>query len=115
MKDLHKRFALFFVCIILRFLIAFLAKEAHDGLLQTMGFLSLMPAIGFFALFFSGKRKTGTETFGAKIWWNNLRPVHGTLWLLFAIYALRKNRNAWLFLFADVLIGLFSFLLFHFS
>jgi hypothetical protein len=115
MKDLHKRFVLFLVCISVRFFIAFLAKGASDGLLQTMGFLSLLPAIGFFYLFFSGKRKTGKETFGAKIWWNNLRPVHGTLWLLFAIYALRKDKNAWVFLLADVLIGLFSFLTYHFS
>jgi hypothetical protein len=113
MNNLHKRFALFLVCISVRFSIAFLAKEANDGLLQAIGFLSLMPAIGFFYLFFSGKRKFGRETFGDKIWWNNLRPLHGTLWLLFSFYALRKNKNAWIFLLIDVFIGIFSFLVFH--
>lgn len=113
MKNLHKRFALFLVCISVRFSIAFLAKEANDGLLQAIGFLSLMPAIGFFYLFFSGKRKSGRETFGDKIWWNNLRPLHGTLWLLFSFYALRKNKNAWIFLLIDTLIGIFAFLVFH--
>jgi len=113
MNNLHKRFALFLVCISVRFSIAFLAKGANDGLLQAIGFLSLMPAIGFFYLFFSGKRKSGRETFGDKIWWNNLRPVHGTLWLLFSFYALRKNKNAWIFLLIDTLIGIFAFLVFH--
>ena len=25
-------------------------------------------------------RKTGLEVFGDKIWWNNLRPIHGILY-----------------------------------
>ena len=114
MNDLYKRFALFLIgCMGIRLFLVFLAKNASEKLLQLMGFFALIPAIGFFYLFFTGKRKTGPETFGDKIWWNNMRPVHGTLWLLFTFYALRKNTNAWMFLLADVLIGLFSFLTFH--
>ena len=114
MKNLHKRFLLFlFGCITLRWFLVFLAKGASKNLLLAMGTIALLPAIGFFYLFFSGKRKVGSETFGAKIWWNNLRPVHGILYLLFAIYAIRGDRKAWMFLLIDVIIGLVSFLVFH--
>ena len=114
MNDLHKRFLLFlFGCITLRCFLVFLAKGASKNLLLAMGIIALLPAIGFFYLFFSGKRKVGSETFGAKIWWNNLRPVHGILYLLFAIYYIRGDRRAWVFLLIDVIIGLVSFLVFH--
>ena len=114
MKNLHKRFLLFlFGCIGLRCFLVFLAKGASKNLLLAMGTIALLPTIGFFYLFLSGKRKVGGETFGAKIWWNNLRPVHGILYLLFAIYAIRGDTRAWMFLLADVIIGLLSFLVFH--
>ena len=31
-------------------------------------------------------RKTGKEVFGSKIWWNDLRPVHASLYILFACW-----------------------------
>ena len=114
MNDLQKRFALFLTaCMGTRLLLAILAKKANKSLLLIMGVLALLPATGFFYLFFSGKRNTGPETFGDKIWWNNLRPVHGILYLLFAIYAIRGDRRAWLFLLLDVIFGLISFTVFH--
>lgn len=113
MNDLHKRFSLFLVCISIRFFIAFLAKGANNYLLYMMGLLAVIPAFGFFYLFFTGKRTSGIETFGSKIWWNNLRPVHGTLWILFSFFAMRGNSNAWMFLLVDVIIGIVSFLRFH--
>ena len=65
-------------------------------------------------MFASGNRKTGPEVFGGKIWWNNLRPIHSLLYFLFAYNAINGNRNAWQFLLADVIIGLISFLAFHY-
>jgi len=79
-----------------------------------MGYLSTLPAIGFFYLFLTGSRKTGAEVFGDKIWWNNLRPIHGVLYLLFAYNAINGNMDAWIYLLVDVIIGLASFLLFHY-
>ena len=96
MNDLQKRFVLFLVgCMGIRFLFAFLAKKANKSILLAMGLLALLPVIGFFYLFFSGKRKTGPETFGANIWWNNLRPVHALLYGLFAYNAINQNAGAW--------------------
>jgi hypothetical protein len=42
-----------------------------------------------------------------------LRPIHGILYLLFAFYAIKCDKNAWIFLLIDVIIGLISFLIFH--
>lgn len=106
-----KRLVLFLVgCIGTRSLIAYLAKVASSEYLQMMGYLALLPAFGFFWIWATGSRKTGPEVFGDKIWWNDLRPIHGTLYALFAFYAIQKEPFAWWFLFVDVVFGLIAFL-----
>ena len=115
MNTTQKRFLLFLIgCIGIRTLLVYLAKNVDKTNLKYMGYLSLLPAIGFFYLFFTGSRKTGAEVFGDKIWWTNLRPVHGLLYLLFSYNAINGNLNAWLYLLVDVIIGLISFLGFHY-
>jgi hypothetical protein len=115
MNTTQKRFLLFLVgCIGIRTLLVYLAKNANKTYLQYMGYLTLLPAIGFFYLFLTGSRKTGQEVFGDKIWWNDLRPVHGLIYLLFSYNAINGNQNAWIYLLVDVIIGLISFLGFHY-
>ena len=80
-----------------------------------MGSVAIIPAIGFFYIYFTNSRQTGDEVFGDKIWWNDLRPIHGTLYLLFALFALNSNPNSWLILLLDVIIGLSAFLYFHYN
>jgi hypothetical protein len=115
MNNFQKRILLFLIfCIGIRFFLVFLAKFADKKILRLMGFLALLPAIGFMYIFLSGSRKTGTEVFGDKIWWNNLRPIHSLLYFLFAYNAINGNRLSWVYLLIDVIIGLVSFLGFHF-
>ena len=115
MNTIQKRFLLFlFGCIGTRSLFIYLAKIASKTYLQYMGYLAILPAIGFIYLFLSGARKTGTEVFGDKIWWNDLRPVHGLIYSLFAYNAIIGNHFAWIYLLFDVIIGLISFLTFHY-
>jgi len=115
MNTIQKRILLFLIgCIGTRSLFVYLAKNASTKYLKWMGYLALLPAIGFFYIYFTGSRKTGAEVFGDKIWWNNLRPIHGTLYALFAFNAINENKNAWIYLLVDVIIGLLSFLQFHF-
>ncbi len=114
MDNLHNRFLLFLVgCMGSRFLLVYIAKTIRLEWLKYMGYLALLPAFGFIYLYLSGARKTGAEVFGEKIWWNNLRPLHAALYFAFAYNAITGNRNAWMYLLADVLIGLASFLLHH--
>ena len=114
MNTIQKRFLLFlFGCIGTRSLFVYLAKNANTVFLRYMGYLAILPAIGFFYLFLTGSRKTGPEVFGDKIWWNNLRPIHGIMYALFAYHAINGNDFAWIYLLIDVIIGLASFLIFH--
>ncbi len=112
MMDVQTKRALLFLvgCIGTRTALAVGAKLASPTVLQTMGALALLPTLGFFIIFIFKLRETGPEVFGDKIWWNSLRPIHGTLYLLFAIFALRKSDKAWMFLAADVAFGLISYI-----
>jgi hypothetical protein len=53
--------------------------------------------------------------FGEKIWWNDLRPFHALFYTLFASMAIMRNPLAWIWLLVDVLVGLVSFLVFHYK
>jgi len=101
-------------CIGTRSLFVYLAKNASEKYLMYMGYLALIPAIGFLYIYITGERKTGAEVFGEKIWWNDLRPIHSLLYFMFAYSAINGNPNAWVYLAIDVIIGLISFLSFHF-
>ena len=116
MNTIQKRFLLFLVlCIGLRSSFVYLAKNASANYLQIMGYVALLPAMGFAYIFLTNSRKTGGEVFGDKIWWNYLSPVHSLLYFLFAIFAINKSQHSWKFLLVDVLIGLISFLYNHYK
>ena len=115
MDNLQKRFLLFLIgCIGSRSLLVIIAKNIQTKYLKYMGYLALLVSFGFMYIFLTGSRETGAEVFGEKIWWNNLRPLHSLLYFLFAYNAIIGNRNAWIYLLIDVVIGLISFLIFHY-
>ena len=116
MNTITKRMLLFLIgCIGSRLLLVLVCKNLPIDLLPFAGYVALLPAFGFAYLYFTGSRKTGPEVFGEKIWWDSLRPVHSLLYFSFAISAIRKNRSSWKFLLFDVVLGLTSFLIYHFS
>jgi hypothetical protein len=115
MNTIQKRFLLFlFGCIGTRFLFVYIAKNIDLKYLPYLGYLALLPAIGFAYIYLTKSRETGPEVFGAKIWWNDLRPIHSTLYGLFAYNAINGNPNSWMFLLVDVTFGLISFLVHHY-
>jgi hypothetical protein len=110
----QKRWVLFLGgCILVRSLIAYTAYTINVNYLPVMGALALIPVIGWLNIYFINPRNTGPEVFGGQIWWNALRPVHAAIWFCFAIAALNKSPNAYLFLVADVILGLLAFLGHH--
>lgn len=112
---MQKRFALFLIgCIGMRLLFVYIAKTINNKYLPYLGYLALLPAIGFIYIYLTGSRKTGAEVFGSKIWWNHLRPIHALLYGLFAFNAINKNPNSWIFLLIDVCIGFISFITYHY-
>jgi hypothetical protein len=115
MNHLQQRFLMFlFGCVGIRSLFVIIARYINTKYLKYFGYLSLVPAIGFIYIYLTGTRKTGAEVFGEKIWWNNLRPIHSILYFLFAYNAIIGNKQSWIYLLIDVLIGLISFLIHHY-
>ena len=116
MKFQHtvKRFILFLgLCIPSRLFFVYIAKNSDKKNLKFLGYLALIPALGFSMIFLFNLRKKGLETFGEKIWWNNLRPLHATLYFLFAYLAIKNNKDAWKSLLIDTVIGLNAFFVYH--
>ena len=116
MNNLHKRILLFlFGCIGTRSLFVYISKIISPQYLPILGYLALLPAIGFSYIYLTDSRKTGPEVFGDKIWWNFLRPIHASLYFAFAYLAINKNPNSWVVLLLDVIIGLTTFLIYHWT
>lgn len=116
MNNIQKRFLLFLLgCIGTRSILVYVAKNIYIEYLPYLGYLALLPTIGFIYIFLTNSRQSGAEVFGDKIWWNMLRPLHALLYGLFAYNAIHKRPYSWKFLLVDVLIGLFSFLSFHYK
>ena len=115
MNSIQKRFLLFLgLCIPTRLLLVYISKIVNLKYLRILGIITLLPAIGFLYLYFSGNRQTGLEVFGGKIWWTNLRIYHGLFYLIFSILAIFGVKNAWILLLIDTLFGLISFLIYHY-
>ena len=113
-NTLVKRIFIFlFGCMTVRLLLVYLAKTLSTKYLKYMGYIALLPAIGFAYIFITGSRKTGAEVFGDKIWWNNLRPFHSLLYFTFAYLAITSSKKAYIPLLIDVTIGLVAFLVYH--
>ena len=112
---MQQRILMFLIgCIGVRSLFVIIAKYVNTTYLKYLGYLALVPAIGFVYIYLTGSRKTGAEVFGEKIWWNNLRPIHAILYFLFAYNAIIGNKQAWIYLLVDVIFGLISFLIHHY-
>jgi hypothetical protein len=113
MKDIYIRLLTFIIgCIGFRLYLAYFAKN-NEKYLPLMGKIAILPAIGFIVIYLFDLRKTGAETFGKPIWWNNLRPIHALFYLLFSYYAIKKTNYSWKFLLIDALFGLSAFLFYH--
>ncbi len=116
MNDIQKRFLLFLIgCIGTRSFFVYVAKNSGPKYLPLLGYLALLPAIGFMYIYLTGSRQTGAEVLGDKIWWNDLRPIHSLLYFLFAYNAITGNTKSWIYLLVDVIVGLVSFLVFHYK
>ena len=113
MDNKQKSILLFLgACIPLRLYLVYLAKNRPEYL-PLLGKLAFLIGFGFLYLYFTGKRQTGAEVFGQKIWWTKQRIIFGLIYLLFAIYAIKGEKFAWKILILDPIFGLIIFLLHH--
>lgn len=82
---------LFFgLCIPSRLAIAYITSKCiSTPCLLAFSGIAIAQAVAWLLIFTRVfPRDIGIETFGKRIWWNNLRPVHAVLHLLFAFTSL---------------------------
>jgi hypothetical protein len=97
-------------CIPARLLIALCAYKINAKYLPYFSIFLFLIGFSFLYLYIFNKRLNAPEA-GGKTWWKNLRPIHGTLYIIASIYAFNKNRLSALFLLIDAILGLsFHFL-----
>jgi hypothetical protein len=116
MKDEEKSMTLFLVgCIPVRLFLTYLSYICYRNTkyMNMIGVLCLFISIGFIMNFTFGLRKTGIETFGKPIWWNDLRPIHGFLYIQAAYFSFYSKENVWKILLLDTMIGLVAFIRHH--
>lgn len=107
----YLRLFLFLIgCIGSRSLLAYITKNVNVDYLPYFGIIAFIIAISWIYLFISGARTTGPEVFGEQIWWNNIRPLHALIYLLFAYNAINKNQNSYIYLVIDVIVALIAFI-----
>lgn len=105
-----RRALVFFgACVGARLLVALAAAKVPLRWLPWLGALALLPAAGFFYIYVARRNRTGA-VFKEPAWWDPLRPLHGAMYLAFALLALARVRQAWVVLAADVAIGAAAFL-----
>lgn len=111
-----RTFLFLFGCIGTRLLLTWLAAT-QEQLLKPLGIFAAIVSIGFLTIYTFGLRKSGPETFGEQIWWNDLRPLHGFNYGLFAWLALNGDpgHHAWKVLLIDTMIGLGAWLQHRYS
>lgn len=106
-NDTKKALLFWIGCIGSRTGAAWLAAT-KPNVLPYLGVLAGMIAIGFTVIYLGDLRHTGPEVFGGRIWWNSMRPLHATLYALFAYLALQGHPDAWKVLAADVVAGVLA-------
>ena len=99
------------ICLVIRCVLTYIAKIIPLKYLPIMGVIYLVFAIGFFHTYISQSRTKGILNQPA--WWDGMRPVHGGLFLIFAITALLKYKDAWIILLIDTILGGVAFTIYH--
>lgn len=119
MESLQKRRLLFlFGCIGARLMLSRVLYTMDPRFNRYLiGLCICMIGIGFWYIYWFNLRKTGVEVFGDVIWWNDMRPFHGTMYLVAGVAFLSKEYKeyAWRLVCLDAMVGLVKFLEHHFT
>lgn len=120
--QLSRALTFLFLCILSRVLLAyaaFLAGNNTDKFYLTLiALVALVMSLGFFIIYFYGSDSADKQLEiwenDTKVWWNQLRLIHGALYLSFFISAaIYQSPQSYLFLVVDVALGLLFWILHH--
>lgn len=115
MLTINQRIILFLIpCIGSRLFIAYLAKYLSGFYSLLLSLILFIIGSGFLIIYFTGIRKTGLETGGKLIWWNNIRPIHGLLYIIASLLLFYEHKcMSSKLLIIDTIFGLSAFLIYH--
>lgn len=112
-----KRFLMFLIgCMGSRFLLTYISKIIKSEYIMYISIITGIIGLGFIYIYLFGNEIADKQlewTGDKKIWWNDLRIVHGSLYLLFSYMVFNQNKDAWLILLVDTIIGLISWIKYH--
>ena len=106
---MNKKIIFLIGCIGTRLLLSIYSKYSKYS--KILNLITFIIGLSFIILYIFDLRKTGFEATNNIIWWNEMRPIHGSLYLLFSTYYLKNNNKSWLFLLTDTFIGLIVYIL----
>lgn len=120
--QLSRALTFLFGCILSRIILAYLAYLAGTNnnkiYLKSIAIVCLFISLGFLIIYFNGSESADKQLQvwddDKKMWWNQLRLIHGTLYLLFFVSAfVFELSQSYLLLVVDVSLGLLFWILHH--
>ena len=106
----------FYVCVAARLALVVLAyRLEEDGAVSSAHRKQAAAAaaaaaaaigVGFLAVWGRRMRAFESTARAGRVWWNDLRPLHAALWLLYAALAARSVPRAWTVLLLDLVVGI---------
>ena len=111
-----------FGCILLRSIFVYLAyffKNKHEYFLYLLAIVCFFIGLSMILIYFGvGRESADKQLLGwndddSVLWWNDLRPIHGSLFILFAILTALNYDNTWIILLVDTLIGISAWIIHH--
>lgn len=120
--QLSRALTFLFGCILTRIILAYLAylagKNNNKIYLKLIAIVCFLIGLGFLIIYFNGNETADKQLEvwddDKKVWWHQLRLLHGILYLLFFVYAfIFESPQSYLFLIVDVSLGLLVWILHH--
>ena len=81
------------VCVPTRLLLAVVVYALPDRWLPVAGIVALFGAAGLLYRF-ATYTESQVGAFKQRVTWNNVRPFHALMWIIFAVLALSQNKRA---------------------
>jgi hypothetical protein len=120
--QLSRALTFLFGCILTRIILAYLAFLAGNNpnklYLTLIALVCLFIGLGFLTLYFGysdiADKQLEVWEDDTKLWWHQLRLIHGALFLSFFVSAaIYQSPQSYLFLTVDVALGLIFWILHH--
>ena len=95
-------------CMPVRLGLAYATSRLNEVQLKYAGIAAAIAGI-LFILVWATNSRLRKGAFGGSVWWAQLRPIHGLIYIIFALNALSGNRDSYKWLIADAGLGFASF------